>query len=159
MRRRRRERRHRKREGANIKEEARRGKRNAMDHPRERSRTGWEPAAHAVPLGGSLILFAYPGPSGTGEICSRTDLSLPRALRRIIIGRRLYSYVKSTPNTRTLEKQGRSLRDEIIQVEASEHSNTYIFLGINVYLIYMETEVLPSVSKWQKKSQNATCRF
>jgi hypothetical protein len=43
-------------------------RRSAVDHPRERFRTGWKPAAHAVPLGGPLsysFTRDHPEPAGS----------------------------------------------------------------------------------------------
>lgn len=69
------------RKGGQYKRRSAEEQRDAVDHPRERFRTGWESAAHAVfSFGGSLILFAYPG-----TVRHRRDLSLSRGLPGILL--------------------------------------------------------------------------
>jgi len=54
-------------------------RRSAVDHPRERFRTGWKPAAHAVPLGGPLsysFTRDHPEPAGSSQALRDIPLSV-----------------------------------------------------------------------------------
>lgn len=129
------------REGTNIKEEARRGKRNVVDHPRERFRTGWEPAAHAVSLGGSLILLACPGPSGTSHF---------RELRATSYYRRLHSYI-----THVRYKRERFFRNEISAARCWTRSWSATFFAMTERFFRMPLPCPPIARPFTAKSISA----
>lgn len=105
-------RRERRKKGGQYKRKSAEGKRDTMDHPRERFRTGWESTAHAVFLRGVLILFAY-----SGTIRNQRDLSADLSLPSIILSVQLYFCVRSILDTHIQETLS-SCQDFVISHEA-----------------------------------------